>query len=307
MTVSGAQPEPTIDEAGRVATARVAAARSTVTAEKVEPASESALSRIASRAKGEQRGDKPPAREPFPVVNALRVTLTLVLAVLCLLTVGGAVLLLLLWQQSRDTGVLTSQLDRTWDLLDLLQDIERYVAFAAIPIAMAWIALAAINVGRGTGNSRNPVLASLSLPVGLIGAWLIGREVIGGSDDAITQAAGYVLQITLLTIPLLFLERVAIAADARRRPLRATYLIGAAYLAHMEFLGGLSTIDRDTTDGDWGTLGAYLLIGALLQVIGTLSANEACRSIEDATQHRYQLRSRFSESLLAQAELQRRP
>lgn len=307
MTVSGAQPEPTIDEAGRVATARVAAARSTVTAEKVEPAPESTLSRIASRAKGEQRGDKPPAREPFGFINALRVTLTLVLAALCLLTVGGAVLLLLLWQQSRDTGVLTSQLDRTWDLLDLLQDVERYVAFAAIPIAMAWIALAAINVGRGTGNSRNPVLASLSLPVGLIGAWLIGREVIGGSDDAVTQAAGYVLQITLLTIPLLFLERVAIAADARRRPLRATYLIGAAYLAHMEFLGGLSTIERDTTDGDWGTLGAYLLIGALLQVIGTLSANEACRSIEDATQHRYQLRSRFSESLLAQAELQRRP
>lgn len=307
MTVSGARPDQIIDDSGSVTTQRVAAARSTVTAERVEAKPDSTLSRLARRAKGEQRGDKPPAREPFAVINAVRVTLTLVLAVLCLLTVGGAVLLLLLWQQSRDTGVLTSQLDRTWDLLDLLQDVERYVAFVAIPVAMAWIALAAINVGRGTGNRRNPVLAALSLPVGLIGAWLIGREVIGGTDDAITQAAGYVLQITLLTIPLLFLERVAIAADARRRPLRATYLIGAAYLAQMQFLGGLSTIERDTTDGDWGTLGAYLLIGALLQVIGTLSANEACRSIEDATQHRYQLRSRFSESLLAQAELQRHP
>lgn len=307
MTVSGTQPDQTIDDSGRVATQRVAAARATITAEKVEPTEESAFSRLASRAKGEQRGEKPPAREPYPVVHALRVTLTLVLALLCLLTVGGAVLVLLLWQQSRETGVLTSQLDRTWDLLDLLQDVERYVAFAAIPIAMAWVAVAAINVGRGTGNQRNPVLAALSLPVGLIGAWLVGREVIAGSDDVITQAAGYVLQITLLTIPLLFLERIAIAADARRRPLRATYLIGAAYLAQMQFLGGLSTIERDTTDGDWGTLGAYLLIGALLQVIGTLSANEACRSIEDGTQHRYQLRSRFSESLLAQAELQRHP
>ena len=307
MTVSGAQPDQTIDDSGRVATRRVAAARGTVTSEQVESRSDSAISRLVSRAKGEPRGDKPPAREPFQVINAVRVTLTLVLASLGLLTVGGAVLLLLLWQQSRDTGVLTSQLDRTWDLLDLLQDIERYVAFAAIPIAMAWIALAAVNVGRGTGNRRNPALAAISLPVGLIGAWLIGREVIGGTDDAITQAAGFVLQITLLTIPLLFLERVAIAADARRRPLRATYLIGAAALAQMQFLGGLSTIERDTTDGDWGTLGAYLLIGALLQIIGTLSANEACRSIEDATQHRYQLRSRFSESLLAQAELQRHP
>ena len=307
MTMSGTQPDSTIDDSGRVATQRVAAARSTVTAEKVEPKPETTLSRLASRAKGEQRGEKPPAREPFPAINAVRVTLTLVLALLCLLTVGGAVLLLLLWQQSRDTGVLTSQLDRTWDLLDLLQDVERYAALAAVPIAMAWIALAAVNVGRGTGNRRNPVLAAASLLVGVIGVWLVGREVVAASDDVVTQAAGYVLQITLLAVPLLFLERVAYAADARRRPLRATYLIGAAYLAQMQFLGGLSTIERETTDGDWGTVGAYLLIGALLQVIGTLSANEACRSIEDATQHRYQLRSRFSESLLAQAELQRRP
>ena len=307
MTVSGAQPDQTIDDSGRVTTARVARARSSVTSEPVGPDSDSRWSRLVSRAKGDPVGDKPPAREPYQAIHALRVTLTLVLAVLCLLTVGGAVLLLLLWQQSRDTGVLTSQLDRTWDLLDLLQDIERYVAFAAVPIAMVWIALAAINVGRGTGNRRNPVIAAASLPVGLAGAWLVGREVIGGSDDAITQASGYVLQITLLTIPLLFLERIAIAADSRRRPLRVTYLIGAAYLAQMQFLGALSTIERETTDGDWGTLGAYLLIAGLLQVIGTLSANEACRSIEDATQHRYQLRSRFSESLLARAELQRRP
>ena len=265
------------------------------------------MSRLASREKGEQRGDKTPARETFAVINAVRVTLTLVLGVLCLLTVGGAVLLLLLWQQSRDTGVLTSQLDRTWDLLDLLQDVERYAAFVAVPIAMGWIALAAVNVGRGTGNRRNPVLASFSLLIGLVGAWLVGRTVIGDTDDVITQASGYVLQVTLLTVPLLFLERLAVAADARRRPLRATYVIGAAYLAQVQFLGGLSTIERDTADGDWGTLGAYLLIGALLQVIGTLSANEACRSIEDATQHRYQLRSRFSESLLAQAEFQRLP
>ena len=80
------------------------------------------------------------------------------------LTVGGAILLLLLWQQSRDTGVLTSQLDRTWDLLGVLQDVERWVAYAVVPVAMAWIALAAINAGRATGNHRNPIVAALSLP-----------------------------------------------------------------------------------------------------------------------------------------------
>jgi hypothetical protein len=65
----------------------------------------------------------------------------------------------------------------------------------------------------------------------------------------------------------------------------------------------LSTIDPAEAQDEWGRLGAYLLIGALLLVLGSLSANEAARAIEDGTQHRYQLRSRFSESLLAQASM----
>jgi hypothetical protein len=44
------------------------------------------------------------------------------------------------------------------------------------------------------------------------------------------------------------------------------------------------------------------VIGALLQVLGSLSANEAARAIEDGTEHRFRLRQRFGESLLAQAE-----
>jgi hypothetical protein len=36
-------------------------------------------------------------------------------------------------------------------------------------------------------------------------------------------------------------------------------------------------------------------------VLGALSANEAARSIEEGTTHRYELRHRFGESLLAQA------
>jgi hypothetical protein len=39
----------------------------------------------------------------------------------------------------------------------------------------------------------------------------------------------------------------------------------------------------------------------LIQVLGTLAANEAARAIEDATEHRYQLRHRFGEALLEQA------
>ena len=44
-----------------------------------------------------------------------------------------------------------------------------------------------------------------------------------------------------------------------------------------------------------------IVIGGLIQVLGTLSANEAARAIEEGTEHRYQLRHRFGEALLAQA------
>ena len=45
-----------------------------------------------------------------------------------------------------------------------------------------------------------------------------------------------------------------------------------------------------------------MIICALLQVLGSLSVNEAARSIEEGTDSRFQLRNRFGESLLAQAE-----
>ena len=97
------------------------------------------------------------------------------------------------------------------------------------------------------------------------------------------------------------LGAVAGSAEARHGPLRATYLISVAYLAHLEFLAGLSTTDQSTDSTEWGRLGAYLVISALLQVLGSLSANESARAIEDGTRHRYGLRHRFGESLLAQA------
>jgi hypothetical protein len=74
------------------------------------------------------------------------------------------------------------------------------------------------------------------------------------------------------------------------------------YLAQMQFLGGVSTVEQTADPTEWGRLGAYLVIGALLQVLGSLAANEAARAIEDGTGHRFRLRQRFGESLLAQAE-----
>ncbi len=241
------------------------------------------------------------AKEPYPGTNVLRLVLASLLSALCMLTVGGAILMLLLWQQERASGVLTSQLDRTWDLFDLLRRIERWVAFAVVPVAAAWIMLAVLNVRRATGQRRNPVAAALSLPIGVIGIWLVGDRIVASADDVLGQASGFVLQLVFLALPLLALERVATTAEARHRPLRAATIIAAVYLAQLQFLGALSTIEPTSQADEWGRLGAYLIIGALILVLGTLASNEAARAIEEGSEHRYELRHRFGESLLAQA------
>lgn len=243
------------------------------------------------------------AREPLPGAGILRTVMTTMLSVLCLLTVGGAILLLLLWQQERDSGVLRTQLDRTWDLFDLLRTIERWIAIAVVPIAMAWIALAVVNVRRATGRRPNPVLAALSLPVGVAGVWYVGRELVEPADGVAATAAAFVLQAVFVLVPLLALLRVAVSAEARHRPMRAAAVIAIILIAIIQFLGALSTVDEQSASGDWARLGAYLVITALVQVLGTLAASEGARAIEEGTEHRYQLRSRFGESVLAQAEL----
>lgn len=288
-------------------TSRKDAARESTTRETVTPApgttdveeSESGIKRLFGRRSDDELSTPAP---PLALANLLRVATSVLLSVLALLTVGGAILLLLLWQQDRASGVLTSQLNRTWDLFDLLREIERLVAFLTIPIATAWIVVATINVRRATGNRINPLIAAASLPVGIFGAWLIGRELVEPASDWFGRGAAFVLQAVFLAVPLLALLRVAQAAEARHRPLRAAYIVSVAFVGALQFLGGLSTVDQTSGADDWGPLGAYLVILALIQVLGTLATNEAARAIEEGTEHRYQLRNRFGESLLAQAE-----
>lgn len=285
--------------------ARAAVTRTTITpapGTDPVPVEPTKRSRRTPKERRSAQGELAAARAPIEGTRALRIVMTLLLAVLCLITVAGAILMLLLWQQNREAGVLTSQLDRTWDLFDVLRDIERVVAFGVVPVAVAWIVLATVNVRRATGQRRNPAVAGLSLVVGTVGAWLIGDQIVGRSDDWLGQGAGFVLQAVFLAIPLLALERVSVSAEARHGALRATYVIAVVYLAQMQFLGGVSTVERTADSTEWGRLGAYLVIGALLQVLGSLAANEAARAVEDGTEHRFRLRQRFGESLLAQAE-----
>lgn len=311
MTADGASapraPEaPEFGSTARRDRAKATITKTTITpAPGAEPDGGEPTGRAWRRTKPERRsahGQLAAAREPYEGTSVLRIVMSVLLAALCLITIGGAILMLLLWQQDRDAGVLSTQLDRTWDLFDDLRMVERWIAYAVVPVAVAWIALATVNVRRATGQKRNPVAAALSLPLGLLGVWVIGDRIIGEADDWLGQAAGYVLQAIFLAIPLLALERVAASAEARRGALRATYVFAAVYLAQMQFLAGVSTVEETADPSEWGRLGAYLVIGALLQVLGSLAANEAARAVESGTDHRFRLRQRFGESLLAQAE-----
>ncbi len=298
-------------------------ARKTITKTTITPApgtelvgddAPSAKPSLRERLTGGEHGELTAALKPYEGTSIVRFLMSTLLAMLCVLSVGGAILLLLLFQQQRSSGVLTSQVERTWDLFEILREIERWVAFAVVPVAVAWIALATVNVRRATGHLRNPIIAAGSLVAGLAGVWVVGREIVAASDDWIGQASGFVLQVIPLAFVLLVMERVTDAAEARHRPLRAAFAISVVFLAHLQFAGGLSTIDPTSGSGLCrpgidnidctvaGELGAYMIICALLMVLGSLSVNEAARSIEEGTDSRYRLRERFGESLLAQAE-----
>lgn len=295
--------DPRIGSTHRMDEARATITRTTITPAPGSDQPEAPVDKRGFRDRMRERthGELTAAKEPYAATSTLRVAMAIMMSGLWVLTLGGAILVLLLWQQERESGVLTDQLERTWELFDALRVVERWLAFAVIPVATAWIAVAAVNVRRATGVRRNPIVAALSLPVGVTGAWFVGRELVGPADDWVGQLSGYVLQCIFVAIPLLALLRVAQAAEARHRPLRATYVVAVGYLAQLQFLGGLSTVDQASPPDEWGRLGAYLIIGTLLQVLGALSANEAARSIEEGTAHRFGLRHRFGESLLSQA------
>jgi hypothetical protein len=232
----------------------------------------------------------------------LRIATATALGALAMITLGAGVVLLLLWRQDRTSGVLSTQVERAWDLVDLLRGFELLIAVAVVPVAMAWAALATLNVRRATARRCNPVFAALSVPVAVGAVWAAGAAVVAPADDWPAATGGLILQATALALPVLVLERVARAAEGPRRPLRATYVAAVAYVAHLQGLGGLSTIERTDDPEPWGRLSAYLIMAALIQVFGAIAANEACRSIEGASQHRYELRRKFGESVLLQAQ-----
>lgn len=229
--------------------------------------------------------------------------LSLLLAVLCLTTTAGALLLLMTWRQEQTAGLLESHADRMWDVWDLLAEIERSVAVATLLVGCVWIAVATLNVRRATGRRRNPLMSAMLLAVGAVGAWAVAREIVTPAfeeDDWVGIGGGFALQAVLLGLPLLALERVATAAEARHRPARVAIVMAIAFLVAVQTSGALPTIDRTTELDGWGRTAAYVLIAALIEIVAALSFTEAARALEEGTQHRYELRQRFGESVLIQ-------
>ena len=243
------------------------------------------------------------ARKPYPVAGHVRVTLGILLALLCLLTAAGALLLLMAWRQQQTEGLALSQTDRMWDVWDALATAERYTAAAAGAIALVWVGVSAVNVHRATGKRRNAALAVMMFGAGPLGAWVAARELVApglANDDWIGVAGGLALQGVAVALPLLVLERLADAAAARHRPGRVAAVMSLGFVVVVQLSGGLATIDRTTDLHGWGRSGALVLIAALIQVLGALAFTEAGRALEEGTQHRYELRSRFGESVLMQ-------
>jgi hypothetical protein len=242
-----------------------------------------------------------PARPPISGSHFLRFAVSFLLGALAMFTLGGGLLILLLWQEEREAGVLSNQIERAWDLFDTLRHVESIVAIAVVPLATAWAALATLNVRRATARRCNPVIAALSIPAAVAGVWAIGASIVEPADDWATATGGLLLQALVMAVPVFALERVAMAAEGRRRPLRMTWLAAVSYVAVLQGLGALSTIVPTDDPDEWARLAAYLIIAALIQILGAIAVNEAFRSIEGASNHRYALRKAFGENVLLQA------
>jgi hypothetical protein len=223
---------------------------------------------------------------------------------MAIVTLSAGLLLLLLWANDRNSGLLSRQVRETFERIEGLADAQLLIALAAVVFATVWFGLATYNVARASARRRYSVVAALTIPAAIAGVWAIGDRIVGRSDDWLGELGGVALQALVLAVPLVVYEYVAGAVDARRNPARATYLIGVGSAAMIQMLEGLSTLEIRTDDGvwpnpdDWGRLASYLLVGALLLVVGTLFANEACRSLEDGARLRYELRTQFTASVL---------
>ena len=219
-----------------------------------------------------------------PGGGLLRVGLVVALAALALLSIVGAIVMFLFWRETQDGMLLQSQRDRAWDTLDALRRFERGVALVLIVVAMVWSFVNVLNARLSTGRHRNPLIAAAAWPAAAYGIWRVGDHVAG--DDRIgVVVLGFAAQALLLAVPILLLERAAIAVGAHCQPLRVAYGFGVILLIHTQGLAGLSTLDTAASADQFGRIAGYLSLAALLQLLLTLTITEASDLIAHGARH----------------------
>ncbi len=216
-------------------------------------------------------------------VDLLRLCMVTLLAGLALLTVVGAIVMYLFWSESTDGVLLPSQSARAWDAFGVLRGTARGVGFALIAVVSIWTFVSVANVRMASGRRRNPLIAAAAWPAAALGFWIAADRFVV-DQPAASVAVGFVVQALILGVPFVLLERAARAVEARRTPLRVTYLFGVVLLVYVQALGGLWTIEETTTTTNYGRLAGFLAVGALIQLLSTLAVTDACRAIEDAAE-----------------------
>ena len=219
-----------------------------------------------------------------PGGGLLRAALVVALAALALLSIVGAIVMFLFWRETQDGMLLQSQRDRAWDTLDALRRFERGVALVLIAVVMVWSFVNVLNARLATGRRRNPLLAAAAWPAAAYGIWRVGDHVAG--DDRIgVVVLGFAAQAAFLAVPILLLERSAIAVGAHQQPLRIAYGFGVILLIHTQGLAGLSTLDPTSSTEQFGKIAGYLSLAALLQLLLTLTITEASDLIANGARH----------------------
>ncbi len=216
-----------------------------------------------------------------PGADILRIGLMTTVAALTLVSIVGALVMFLFWQESGDGTLLPSQRDRAWTALGGLQTLERMLVVGLVAIAAIWSLVGVLNARIASGRRRNPLLAAAAWPAAAYAIWRLGIRL----DDAETVVDAlilYGLQVAALYVPFFLLERAAVAVGARRGPLRLAFAITAVLLVHVQGLGGLPTIAEVTEIELFGRLAGYLALAALLELIATIAITDASYLIADA-------------------------
>ncbi len=218
----------------------------------------------------------------LPGAGPVRLLVMVSVASLTLISVVGALVMVLFWREAADGALLPSQRDRAWDALAVLQRLERAVATIALAVVAAWSFVTVLNARIASGRRRNPLLAAAAWPAAGAAVWSINDRL--SEADGVAMVVGrFALQALALYVPVLLLERTALTVGARRTPLRLTWAIGVVLFVHVQGLGGLATLQEEADVSRFGRIAGYLALAVLLELIATITVADATRQIGDAS------------------------